>query len=333
VRYVLEGSIRRGGGRVRITAQLIDASTGTHRWADRYDRTVEDVFAVQDEVARTIVAILAAHVNKAEAERTLLKRPANLLAYDYYLQAGLHVLSFLSSFKVQELYATRRLLEHALKMDPAYARAFALLPNTHILAWSQAVDDDYLKPTALEQAFQLASRAVRLDANLPQAYANFANALSWKHEHDAAVAAWEKVLVLNPNFSDWRFASALVYAGAARAIDVCQKHMRLDPFYPPLAPGWLGMAHYMLRKYPEAVKFLEECLSRVPNFRPGHVWLAATHAQLGDIDKARVAVANVLRLQTDFTIEGTAAKLNHFKLPDDAEHYFAGLLKAGLPLK
>ena len=110
VRYVLEGSIRRAGDRVRITGQLIDATTGAHRWAERYDRELKDVFAVQDEVARTIVSILAAHVNKAEAEHVLLKPPATWQAYDYYMRASGIYVAFLSSTKVEELYDVRRLV-------------------------------------------------------------------------------------------------------------------------------------------------------------------------------------------------------------------------------
>jgi adenylate cyclase len=132
VRYVLEGSIRRSGDRVRITAQLIDA-TGAHRWAERYDRKLKDVFAVQHEVAQTIVAILAAHVNKAEAVRTLLKAPASWQAYDYYLPAADTLASYSSSFIVDELYEARRLLERSISIDPNYARAHGMLsfPISH----------------------------------------------------------------------------------------------------------------------------------------------------------------------------------------------------------
>jgi adenylate cyclase len=109
VRYVLEGSIRRAGDRVRITGQLIDAATGAHRWAERYDRKVEDIFAVQDEVARTIVAILVVHVNRAEVERVLLKPPKSWQTHDYYLRASSALASFWSSFHPQDLYRTRSL--------------------------------------------------------------------------------------------------------------------------------------------------------------------------------------------------------------------------------
>src|SRR5262249_26290868 len=145
-----EGSIRRAGNRVRITAQLIDATTGGHLWAERYDRELEDVFAVQDEVVRTIVAILAAHVRKAEIERTRAKPPESLHAYDYYLQATDTYANFLSSFCVEDLYQTRRVLERALAIDPGYARSYALLAETHVAAWIHPLDGDLLNPSALE---------------------------------------------------------------------------------------------------------------------------------------------------------------------------------------
>ena len=146
VRYILQGSIRREGGRVRISAQLADAVTGAHRWAERYDRQIEDVFAVQDEVARTIVAILAAHVNKAEIERTINKAPETWQAYDYYLRAVDAYASYGSSFRATDLYEARRLLEQSLAIDPNYARAYARLAMTHMAAYLNALDDDYLNP-------------------------------------------------------------------------------------------------------------------------------------------------------------------------------------------
>ena len=332
VRYILQGSIRREGGRVRISAQLADAVTGTHRWAERYDREIENVFAVQDEMARTIATILAAHVNKAEIERSLNKPPETWQAYDYYLQAADRHASFLSSFKPTEIYEARRLLEQSLAIDPNYARAYARLAWTYLTSWLNALDADYLNPAALDRAYQLAHRAVQLDPNLPQAHAELGRILVRRREHDAAVAEFERSIALNPNSVDWRFAEVLVPAGnSARAIEAVERHMRLDPFYLPLAPCWLGHAHYMLKQYSQALPPLWECVSRVPNFRTGHVWLAANYAQLGNIEQARAEAAEVLRIEPKWTIEGTQARLTPFKRPEDAEHLFDGLRKAGLP--
>jgi TolB-like protein len=135
VRYVLEGSVRRSEGRLRISAQLIDAVTGAHRWAEHYDRKLEEVFAVQDEVVRAIVALLAAHVRKAETERTRTKPPDSWQAYDYYLQAAEANASFATSLRAEDIYETRRLLKQSLAIDANYARAYALLANTHNAVW------------------------------------------------------------------------------------------------------------------------------------------------------------------------------------------------------
>jgi adenylate cyclase len=333
VRYVLEGSIRRVGDRVRITGQLIDAGTGAHRWAERYDRKLEDVFAVQDEVARTIVAIIAAHVNKAEIERVLLRAPATWQAYDHFMRAANIFTSFWASLKVEELYETRRLLQKTLSIDPSYARAYATLSYTYVATFVHALDVDHLKPAALDQAYDSARKAVQLDANLPTAHACLGNVLTWKGHHEASIAEFERAIALNPNYIDWRFMATLVYAGEpTRAIEVGEAQMRVDPFYPPIASARLAFAHYFLKAYAEALPLLRECVSRAPNLRAGHTWLAASYAQLGQLDYARAEAAEVLRIDPNYTIHGTAPT-SPFKHPEDAEHYFDGLRKAGLPEK
>jgi adenylate cyclase len=187
VRYVVEGSIRRAGNRVRVTGQLIDASTGVHRWAERYDRKLEDVFAVQGEVVRDIVTALTAQVNNAEVERRLLKPPATWQAHDYYLRAkGMHA-SFRTSFRVQELYECRALLEHALAVDPKYAHALALLADTYASAFLQPLDKDYRACSTLERAHQIARSAVQLVPNSPDAHATLGNVLTYRQEHDASL--------------------------------------------------------------------------------------------------------------------------------------------------
>ena len=139
-------------------------------------------------------------------------------------------------------------------------------------------------------------------------------------------------MALNPNFTHQAFSEVLVYAGdSARAIEAVERHMRLDPFYMPQAHLWLGFAHYMLKQYSQALPPLREYVSRAPNFRGGHACLAATYAQLGKLEEARAEAAEVLRIEPNWTIEGTQARLSTFKLPEDAEHFFDGLRKAGLP--
>jgi adenylate cyclase len=178
----------------------------------------------------------------------------------------------------------------------------------------------------------LARKAVQLDPNLPEAHAALGFALGRRREHEAAVAQCERAVALNPNFMDWRFGDVLMFAGdPVRAIEAGQRQMRLDPFYSPVELGSLGLAHYLLRQYAQALALLRECASRAPNFRAAHVFLAATHAQLGNIEQARAEAAEVLRIEPNYTIEGTQARLTPFKRPEDAEHFFDDLRKAGLP--
>ena len=282
---------------------------------------------------RTIVAILAAHVRKAETERAHAKPPNSWQAYDYYLQAADALLSFNTSFDVEDLHETRRLLQQSLAIDANYARSYAILAQTHTASWwLDPLEKDFLNPAALDQAHQFARKAVQLDSNLPQAHSSLGFALAWKGEHDACMAAFERAIALNPNYLDWRFGWALVQGGnSRRAIDFLEAYRRLDPFYPPLASGILGLAHYLRKQYSDALSNLRDCVSRAPMHRGAHAWLAATYAQLGQIEDARAEAATVLRLQGNYTITGTATALQSLKSANDAMHYFEGLRKAGLP--
>jgi adenylate cyclase len=331
VRYVLEGSIRRDGDRVRISAQLIDAVNGAHRWAERYDRKHEDVFTIQDEVARTIVAMLAVHVNKVETERVLAKPPATWQAYDYYMRATDILALYHSSLNKEDLHHGRRFLHQALAVDSNYARAHAALSMTYVSSWNHRWDDDCPWPAALDRAYQSAHKAVRLAPNLPQAHVALGWALVWRRQHEAAIPEFERAIVLNPNLTNFRFAFTLVLAGEpARAIRSLEAHMRLDPFYDPYAPGVLGLACYMLKRYAEALPHLQECVSRAPNMIGGRAWLAATYAQLDQLDSARAEAAEALRIDPSYAINRQPGVIG-LKRPDDIEHLSNGLRKAGLP--
>jgi adenylate cyclase len=332
-RYVVEGSVRRSGDRVRIAAQLIDAVTGAHRWGERYDRQLHGVFAVQDEVARAIVTIVAAHVNRAEIERALLKPPAAWEAYEYYLRGAEAFFVHLSRRTKDSLYEAQRLLEQSLAIDPDYARAAAALSETHLYAYTEPYDGDYLSPAALARGVELAKAAVRLDARLPQARAQLGAILHFKCQHDAAVAEFEQAFALNPNFIDHRYAHVLTCAGApARAIEVLEANTRLDPFAPPLySSGFMGLANYMLKRYGEAVRWLGECTLRLPNMQSPHLGLASAYAQLGQLEEAKREAAEVLRINPGFTIESYKRILLFYKNPKDVEHRLDGMRKAGLP--
>jgi adenylate cyclase len=332
VRYILEGSVRRGGDRVRINAQLIVAGTGIHRWAERYDQELKDVFAIQNDVARTIAAILVAHVNQAEAERTLLKPPATWHAYDYFMRAAAAWVSFQSSWQVEDLLEARRHLADSLSIDPKYARCYAMLASTHRVAWLNPLNDEYLSPAALDLAIKLARTAIELNPSLSEAYAELGYNIIRKYDFDAAAAAAERAIALNPAFANYRLAQVFYSVGEpAKAIAIAKMQMRLDPFHPHFAPLMAGIAYYHLKEYHDAQHWLSEAIGRAPNHQYGHAFLAATYAQLGRLEDAHAEAAEVLRLNPRYSISGTQKRVSILKRAEDMEHLVDGLRKAGLP--
>jgi len=261
-----------------------------------------------------------------------LKPPAAWEAYEYYLRGAAAFFLHYSRRAKGSLYDARRLLEQSLTIDPDYARAAAMLSRTHHLAYIEPLDGDHLSPAALDRALELAETAVDLDPLLPQARAQLGYVSLFKRRHDAAITEFERAFALNPNFFDHRYAQVLTFAGEpARAIEVLETNMRLDPFQPLVYPmSWLGMANYTLKHYAEAARLWRECTSRFPNVLWPHEWLAAAHAQSGQLEEARAEAAEVLRINPGFTIQGVK-RLWVYKSPDDVEHFLDGLRKARLP--
>jgi len=270
-------------------------------------------------------------VSKAESERTMLKPRATWQAYDHYMRAAAAWVQFQSSWKLEDLLETRRHLTEALSIDPKYARAYSMLASTHRVAWLNPLNEEYLSLSALDRAIDLARRAIELDFNLPEAYAELGYTIIRKGNIDAAAAAIERAMALNPNFVDYRVAMVLFSAGEpARAIDVAKAQMRLDPFHPHFAPLMIGEAYYVLKQYYEAQRWLHEATGRAPNHQYGHAFLAATYAQLGQLEDAHAEAAEVLRLNPKYTVSGQK-KVSVFKRAEDIEHLVDGLRKAGLP--
>ena len=239
---------------------------------------------------------------------------------------------FGSSLRAEDLYEARRFLQLSLSVDPNYARAYAMLTDTFATAWANALDSDFLNPAALDQAHLFASKAVQLDPNLPEGRAALGGVLAWKRQHEASLVKIDKAFALNPNYVEWLLGLGLVLAGQLRrAVDVVEASMRLDPFYPPLASSWVGLSYYMLKQYAQALPALRDCVSRAPNLRAGRCYLAATYAQLGQMEEARAEAAEVLQVQVNYTISGTQMRIMGFKSPEDGEHLIDGLRKAGLP--
>ena len=282
-------------------------------------------------MARAIVAILAAQVNRAETERALLKPPAAWEAYEYYLRGAEAFFLHLSRRTKASLYDARRLLEQSLAIDPTYARAAVMLSWTHFHAYIEPYDGDYLSPAALDRAVELAGMAVHFDPRLPQARAQLGYVLLYMRRHDTAIAEFERAFALNRNFIDHRYANVLNLAGEpARALEVLEAGIRLDPFPWPGAFGQMGLANYLLKRYGEAVRLCGEHAARRPNLQFPHLGLAAAYAQSGRLEEAKAEAAQVLRINPGFTIESWK-RLAVFKNPKHLEHRLDGLRKAGLP--
>jgi adenylate cyclase len=324
VQYLVEGSVRLMGNRIRISAQLIDAADGKHVWADRYDRSREEIFAVQDQLVQTIVATLVGRMHAAGSHIARRKAPASLAAYEYVLRAD--SLAFDDSAARVE---ARHFYAKAIALDPNYARAYALLALCHSLDW----EADLATPDSLlDQAVDLARKSVDLDENdglchdiLGQIYVN-------RRLFDLAERHFQRALALNPNRSTLMgsFGWACGYLGKPEQGNTYLENARLiDPYF---EPSWYwrvrGVVHFTARQYEEAVAALGRSTGR-RSIRT-LVFLAASLAQLGRDAEAQECKREVLHVAPDFSIEAYMAR-QPFRRDADRQHLVDALRKAGLP--
>jgi adenylate cyclase len=324
VRYVLEGSVRKAGGRVRITAQLIDAATSHHLWAERFDRDLADIFAVQDEVTSRIVATLAGKLADSERRRARSARTENLEAYDCVLRGR----ELWERFTPEDNREARRLYEQAIELDPDYARAYASLAWTYLVEHAERWVGPEDQP--LERALDWARRGVMVNPASHSNHLALGQVCLSKGLHDEALEALQTAIALNPNDADGYvfLAQALNRAGRPEeAISLVEKAQRLNPAPPPWYASNLGVAYYLARRYDEAVTALRRGRPLGPM---AYRWLAASYAQLGREQDAKVAAEAYLKLTPDFSLARHLEML-HFQDAADLEHYAEGLRKAGLP--
>ena len=325
VQYVVEGSVRKAGGRVRITVQLIDAETDRHLWAERYDRELADIFAIQDEVTSSIVSILPGRVAAAAQDRVQRKPPENLVAYECVLAGKL--LHHRSARADNE--EALRMLDRAIALDPGYAHAHAwkacVLGQSFVNGWCVDVD------TTTGALIGELTLALSLDENDSDVHRVLAAVyLAVHRDHDKALYHQERALALNPNddLIVVQQGEVLTWIGQAEeGIEWIQKAMRLNPYHPERFWGHLGRAYFVARRYSEAVKAFQ----RISRADQTHLtFLAACHAQLGDAAAAKSATQELLKRAPDFSIERFIAT-QHYKHDSDREHHRAALLKAQLP--
>jgi tetratricopeptide (TPR) repeat protein len=295
----VEGSVRKAGNRVRITAQLIDSSSGGHLWADRYDRDLEDIFALQDEVTKEIVSTLAVMLTEDERESMASAPTDNVEAYDCRLRGSEY---FARATKEANTQA-RQLYEKAIKLDPDFSVAYVDLGWTYVSDWVFHWREDQ---EALEKASELAQKALLLDDTLPGAYRLLGSLCAWRKEYDEGVTALEKAVTLDPNDAESYSALARIHVFSGRpkdAVGLMEMAIHLNPAHPAWYSNVLGMAHLMMKVDDKAVRAFKQAVRQNPNFLPSHVFLAAIHSRQGNNDEARTEVAEVLRISPDYTLE------------------------------
>jgi adenylate cyclase len=327
VQYVLEGSVRKAGNRVRINAQLINVRGGHHVWADRFDRELTDVFALQDEVTQRIVSALAVKLTVQEEERLNQAAKAHPEAYDTLLRG----LERLRRYTREANAEARLLFEKAISLDPEFARAYADLAYTRAIdvvsGWSDDPDED------VQRAAELIDNAIALDDSIPQVH--FARSVVYRLQgrHDEAIAAARQAVAFDPNYADGYavLAISLNYVGRPEeGLAAIQTAMRLNPRHPFFYVWIKGQAYFLMEDYTGAVAEFENVVESNPHFPRGHLMLAAAYGQVGRIDDAEWAATEVLTLLPDFSIE-KARQTTPYKNPADMERYIEGLRKAGVP--
>ena len=318
VQYLVEGSVRRLANRVRITAQLIDAPSGSHLWAERYERDLNDMFAIQDEVAQTIAATLVGHVERKHVDRARRRPTEDLAAYDCYLQG----MACLGRYDINAAIA---FLNRAIQLDTTYARAYGALATAHMLTFYA----DY-KDETINAALGYAEKALSCDDHdfLSQA------AMGYVHNHlahwDLAKMHLDKAISLNPNsvFVARILASWMVRVGRAQeALQTLDTALQRDPLQPPWYWETRGMALLQERRYREVIQAVSH---KNPLQAWDHGTLAMAHAYLGEDTEARKEAAAAVRMQPSISIAGWAKTDPHLN-PAHLDHIVMGLRKAGLP--
>ena len=334
VHYVVEGSVRKVGQRVRITAQLVDTANGNHIWAEHYDRKLEDIFAVQDEVAQTIVSVLPGRLDDAAFERTKRKPTENLTAYDYVLR-GIKIFKHMTR---ENCAKASQMFTKAIELDPEYARAHTLLANTHI--WS--VFMEWSTKEALGKAMECCEVALAFDDKDSRAHTAICFVLFLRRQDEESENHFQRAMILNPNDPDIAAfrADVLVYLGRwEEALEWINKAKRLNPFHPEYYDWYRALVLYSAHQYEQAVKAIKEMMNLD---RWHHAYLAACLGQLGRLEEAREEATMFINIREKELVERgepvpasaldlALERADRYRNQDDRDHFLDGLRKAGFP--
>jgi adenylate cyclase len=327
VRYVLEGSVRRAADRVRITVQLVDATTGHHLWAERYDRFLKDIFAIQDEITVNVMRAMQLELIEGKQACEWIKRGSQKLeAYEKGMK-GMELFRF---FSPEGNVQARKIFEECIALDPEYPGPYVMLAWTYLTAvyngWSKSPEE------SITQALELAQRAIALDSSQADAFSLLGNIYLLTRQYEKAITEGERAVALNPNRADSHVWLAMILTASGDpkgAIDLIYKAIRLNPF----PPNWyffsLGNAFFMLGEYNQAVEAYKKALQHSPDLLLAYIGLAASFSASNRAEDARAAASQIVRIDPKFSIEVFARSLT-YKNENHKEFWIDNLRKAGL---
>ncbi len=325
-RYVIEGSVRKAGSRIRVTAQLIEGESGKHIWAERYDRNLEDIFAVQDELTKTLVGAIAPGVGRAEQQRARQKPPASLDAWDFY-QRGMWHFRKRDRGGIDEAQA---LFERALLIDPGFGPAYTGCARAFYYRALYGFEED-----DKQRALIAANKAVELEGSDAEAHVALSRVYNIKRDHEAAISEANIAIKLNPSLADayHLLASSLLHSGKAEeAVTHLQTAIRLSPHDDLIGPFHerLALANLYLRNYNKAVEFAEQAIRFQNTQWTNFAYLVSALGHLEREAETKIALQDLLQVRPEITVS-FVGKHTLTSDADDLSHFLDGLRKAGLP--
>jgi adenylate cyclase len=327
VRYVLEGSVRKGGDKIRITAQLVDALSGHHLWAEKYDRKIDDIFAIQDEITKKIITAMQVKLTAGEQARAVARGTNNLEAYLKCLQAN----EYMHQINPESNALGKQLAEEAIALDPEYAWAYYVLGRGHMLdVWVKASKSP---KESIGKAIGLVQKAIVLDDTNVDAQGLLAFLYSMTRQYDKSIVQAEKALALNPNSAWAHFAVGKTLSFAGRweeSIPEYKKAIRVNPI-PPGNQLWsLGLSYAYTGQYDEAITWCEKAVRQEPNDLLARMMMTVVYSLSGRDEEAQVQAAEALRIQPKLSVKKFEKKLT-YKRKVDRDRFLTALRKAGIP--
>jgi adenylate cyclase len=329
VRYVLEGSVQRSGDRIRINAQLIDALTGRHIWAERYDSDLKDLFALQDEITIKILTAIQVKLTREDRSAIAEKYYKGKQDLDCWLKI-MEGFSYLQGYNIDSTRLARWIAEETVEMSPENPMVYVLMSFVNYLEYW--LDLGKSPRESIEKGIEAVQKALAMDDSLPTAHSHLSLFCTLKGEHERAITEGERGVALNPGGASalGYYGMSLLYGGRPEeAIPVFQKAVRLNPIGESFDFFYLGHAYRVMGRFEEAVSEYKKSLQHSPDIFFAHVGLAATYSMMGQEQEARAEAAEVLRLNPKFSVDSYAKRVT-FKDQSVTDKYMDALCKAGL---